>query len=637
MELSAIQRNGESILAVTFYGQNRDNEVLDHQKKVFKYYGIHVNYIPWPFEQAGHGDAVQHLVDSTLNMNIDYYLFIDMDAIPTREDFFNIIYSKISDKQTIFGPAWCASHRSPNRLHAAGCFLAFAKDLYIKLGKPPLHDRIPRSDNFAELSFRAEELGYGVSLVYPKSFYELTDDEMKQTQNPRHWNLGLNGLKFGLCSQYSDLFFHAGMANIKRGRDIFIAKCQEILNKKFTYKDIKGWFDWEEHYKTAVENAKDGDVFVEIGTFLGKSTCFLANEIKQSGKKIKFYTVDSFIGEGNDASYTKTVEENGGNIYNAFLNNVKKCGVEGYVTPLVGTSTEISKKFENESINFLYVDGDHNYNGIKNDLENWTPKVKRDSVIQGHDFAEYAKSVIQAVTEKFGDKVIKPKTGTTWTILPPKNIELILACVNRSEYLDITLPLNKDKFNNITIVTDLNDNKTKDICNKYNVKCHQTNSFYEYGAKFNRGAAFNEVLNKINPTDWICFTDVDILFPDNFRDIVDKENLNKNTLYGGSRAFIKKYSEWIKIKDNKEELLKLEQVEGFGVGFMQIWNINSNKLKDIPKDKIYPYGYDVEEMDIQFLKIFHPDVKTVGKLPINCYHLGDHAQYKRNYDEFFVS
>jgi len=51
------------------------------------------------------------------------------------------------------------------------------------------------------------------------------------------------------------------------------------------------------------------------------------------------------------------------------------------------TSVEASKDFEDESLDFVYIDGNHNFMSIAEDLYVWTPKVKKGGVISGHDYA----------------------------------------------------------------------------------------------------------------------------------------------------------------------------------------------------------------------------------------------------------
>lgn len=229
MSLNVIELNGERILPICFYGKNRNSEVLEYHQKVTRFLNFPVNYVEWPFHMAGHGDAIQNIVNS-VGKRVDYYLFVDMDAIPLRSNFLTDIYNKVRDKKTIFGPAWTSNHKSPDHIHAACCFLCFSSDLYFKSGRPALHDRIARSDNGEELSWIAAEHGENISLVYPSDYYALTDQEHVESGNPIHWNLG-NKFKYGLGTTYSDIFFHAGMQSLPRSAEVFIRKCKEILGE----------------------------------------------------------------------------------------------------------------------------------------------------------------------------------------------------------------------------------------------------------------------------------------------------------------------------------------------------------------------------------------------------------------------
>jgi hypothetical protein len=49
------------------------------------------------------------------------------------------------------------------------------------------------------------------------------------------------------------------------------------------------------------------------------------------------------------------------------------------------TSKDASKEVENE-LDFVYVDGSHFYDMVKEDLYLWWPKIKKGGVLAGHDF-----------------------------------------------------------------------------------------------------------------------------------------------------------------------------------------------------------------------------------------------------------
>lgn len=70
------------------------------------------------------------------------------------------------------------------------------------------------------------------------------------------------------------------------------------------------------------------------------------------------------------------------------------------------TSYEASFLFSNEYFDFIYIDADHTYQSIKNDLNIWYPKIKIGGILAGHDyFDDYIETtktsfgVIKAVNE----------------------------------------------------------------------------------------------------------------------------------------------------------------------------------------------------------------------------------------------
>jgi hypothetical protein len=64
-------------------------------------------------------------------------------------------------------------------------------------------------------------------------------------------------------------------------------------------------------------------------------------------------------------------------------------------------STEASK--EVESADMVFIDGDHSYESVKEDILTWLPKTKK--MICGHDYSMTYPGVIQAADEIFGDRI----------------------------------------------------------------------------------------------------------------------------------------------------------------------------------------------------------------------------------------
>ena len=50
------------------------------------------------------------------------------------------------------------------------------------------------------------------------------------------------------------------------------------------------------------------------------------------------------------------------------------------------TSEEAAKIMPDKTLDFCYIDADHSYDGVIQDLELWIPKIKSGGIICGHDF-----------------------------------------------------------------------------------------------------------------------------------------------------------------------------------------------------------------------------------------------------------
>lgn len=67
------------------------------------------------------------------------------------------------------------------------------------------------------------------------------------------------------------------------------------------------------------------------------------------------------------------------------------------------SSMDAVKDFEDESLDFVFIDANHYYENVKNDIEEWTKKVRKGGIVSGHDYYvfKYSKNdgVIKAVDE----------------------------------------------------------------------------------------------------------------------------------------------------------------------------------------------------------------------------------------------
>lgn len=139
------------------------------------------------------------------------------------------------------------------------------------------------------------------------------------------------------------------------------------------------WFTYPVLYSEMVEKFSSGSKFVEVGCWKGKSAAYMAVEIANSNKNIEFYCIDTWGGSIEHQEGYNLVE-----LYDVFTSNMKP--VEKYHIPMRMASLDAVEKFEDNSLDFVFIDASHEYEDIKNDIFAWLPKVKVGGVLAGHDY-----------------------------------------------------------------------------------------------------------------------------------------------------------------------------------------------------------------------------------------------------------
>lgn len=168
------------------------------------------------------------------------------------------------------------------------------------------------------------------------------------------------------------------------------------------YKTIPGYFDYEDVYSKVVSWAKDDYFFVEIGAWYGQSTAYLAVEIINSGKRIKLDVVDTWKGseqmyDPSNGAYDENLIRNG-TIFPEFLNNMAP--VLNVMRPIEMDSVLASSHYPDSFIDFVFIDAEHKYEFVIQDIKHWLPKVRKGGIIAGHDYGW--EGVTRAINEVFG-------------------------------------------------------------------------------------------------------------------------------------------------------------------------------------------------------------------------------------------
>jgi len=71
-------------------------------------------------------------------------------------------------------------------------------------------------------------------------------------------------------------------------------------------------------------------------------------------------------------------------------------------------SMDAVKKFEDESLDFVFIDGNHSFDYVMEDIIEWSKKVRKGGIVSGHDYYHFRHSgVIEAVNAYTGAYGIK--------------------------------------------------------------------------------------------------------------------------------------------------------------------------------------------------------------------------------------
>jgi hypothetical protein len=135
-------------------------------------------------------------------------------------------------------------------------------------------------------------------------------------------------------------------------------------------------------------------VCAEIGVFNGNFSQCIIDVINPR----RLFLVDIFSGQ------MVSGDKNGENVqqinlYQSYFDLYRKYLNNPSVSLYRGPSGHFLSLLPDGYLDFIYIDGDHSYKGVKIDIELARKKVKPGGVICGHDYTPQFPGVVQAVDE----------------------------------------------------------------------------------------------------------------------------------------------------------------------------------------------------------------------------------------------
>lgn len=115
-------------------------------------------------------------------------------------------------------------------------------------------------------------------------------------------------------------------------------------------------------------------VMAEIGVYRGVATALFSEYAR------KVYAIDSWVTNENYHELGKDLLEGAEILFDKML------ALHPNIVKLKGLSHQVCLGFGEESLDMIYIDGDHSETAFKLDMFSWLPRVKKGGVIAGHDF-----------------------------------------------------------------------------------------------------------------------------------------------------------------------------------------------------------------------------------------------------------
>lgn len=183
---------------------------------------------------------------------------------------------------------------------------------------------------------------------------------------------------------------------------------------------IPGWMSREE-LTWLTERAAHSTRIIEIGSWKGRSTKALAGAT--SGV---VYAIDHWMGQstnnvhgGRGATNVELDVKGSEAVYAEFCSNLKSEIASSKVVVIRASSMDAVQIFkslsEDKKADMVFIDADHDYDRVKDDIKSYQPLLSPGALLCGHDYGNLAwPGVKQAVQELLHGHQNGP--GTLWHV-----------------------------------------------------------------------------------------------------------------------------------------------------------------------------------------------------------------------------
>ncbi len=153
----------------------------------------------------------------------------------------------------------------------------------------------------------------------------------------------------------------------------------------------------------------------EIGVMWGWFTHCILSEWKGN----VFYCIDPWESQSKEVYKERTDTVDYEKCYQQMRDYAKQ---EQRILLMRGLSTQMARFIPDGSLDFVFIDGNHAYTPVLEDMDTWFPKVKVGGIFSGHDYyndTNYpnfceVKSAVDRWMEEHKLKFVIDKHGSSW-------------------------------------------------------------------------------------------------------------------------------------------------------------------------------------------------------------------------------
>ena len=156
-----------------------------------------------------------------------------------------------------------------------------------------------------------------------------------------------------------------------------------------------------------------------VGLEIGVASGWTMNHFLQNLSNLQLTGIDPYVGYMD--GHIQITQELLDAQYLAAQDNISDFAPRGKI--LRGYSQDFVNSFEDESLDYIFIDGDHSYEGALRDCELFFPKIKSGGIFAGHDWSfDGVRKAVNEFKDRNGSPNIRIVGVDVWYWIKNENV-----------------------------------------------------------------------------------------------------------------------------------------------------------------------------------------------------------------------